>query len=144
MALGNPSDIATGSALTAGSLITQLTGFEISGMGERSIVDVSYSTITNNWRQKLPGDLMDGGTVDASINFLTTELSVAKTAFAAAKATATITFPIPADGGTVAGVISAKQFVYGMDVSAPIKDEDVMSAVVHICIAGEPTMTNAT
>lgn len=143
MAITNAADIATGATISFASIMSQIVDFSFDGWLERAEVDISHSTSTNGWRVFLPGDLRDGGSMDCEINFLTNALAAYKTAATAAKSTCLVTWPIPAAGGASAGTLSIDGFMSNMSVACPTKDEDVMSATVHVKFSGEPTFVDA-
>ena len=142
MAIGNAADIGYGLAITlSSSVFAQITDFSHDGFGERSVIDISSNISTNAWRIFLPGDLKSAGTLTVECNLLTNNLSGYKTLVGASKATGTVTYPVPVDGGASAGTIAADAFCSSFSIAAPMDDRLSFSCTVQL--SGEPTMTNA-
>lgn len=142
MAIGNPADIGYGLSFgTFGSsFFAQITDFSHSGWN-RSWIDITSNASTNGYGIFLPGDVKRLGTVEVEFNFLTNALAAAKTLMAAAKATLTVTWPVPVDGGASAGTMAIDAAATDFGDTAPMDDR--MVGTCTIGLSGEPTMTNA-
>lgn len=141
MAISNAADIGYGASITfSSSFFTQIIDMSVSGVS-RTSVDISHFASTNAYRTFMPGDLKDPGELEVQHNFLTNALAAFKTAMAAASASGTITYPVPAFGGASAGTEVVNMFA--TNHSHTIPGDDRMVGTMTIKLSGEPTMTDA-
>lgn len=130
------ADIGTGASITFGT--SSWTGdiVDISGDGmSREAIDVSHLN-TTDWKEFLPSDNTDPGSITLEILFDPDD----EPPITSAKETVTVTFPLPA-GMSTAATWASDAFV--TDFSYGVPYEDRMTASMTLKLSGEITFTNA-
>ena len=102
---------------------------------ERSSIDITNMSSTN-YREFIPGELIDPGTATCDILFDVGKLATFKTITASTKSAITITFP--SQGGTAAS-FACSGFVTNWSITSVM--DDAMTASVGVKFDGVPTLT---
>lgn len=133
------ADVGTGTTITFGTSsftaeVMSLAGNDIT----REDIDVTHMGSTN-YREFIPSDLADGGTIEMEINFDPDD----QPPITGAAETITITFPLPSGQSTPAD-LEFTGYVNSWSWNAPL--EENMTATITIKVDGvttEPTWTDS-
>ena len=134
-------DVGLGTKIDIAGSTTFFTGVlrEITIDGyERSVIDITNMSSTN-YREFIPGELVDPGGATCDILFNSGNLAAFKTIAASTKNTVTITYP---SQGATAPTFVCAGFVTGFSITSVM--DDAMTATVSVKFDGVPTLTSAT
>lgn len=129
------ADVGTGAVITFGTEADHAWAAEILSVNggdiSREVIETTHMGTTGA-KRFMPGDLYDPGTLDVSVAFLPND----EPPITSAVQVITVTFPVPAGGGSGATFI-ASGFISNFSWAVPL--EDKMTADVTIKFTGAAT-----
>jgi len=129
------ADIGTGASISYGASAVNVNAFELLSIAyrgsARGVTDTSHMGNTK-WRQKVPNDLRDPGSIECEINFDQKNEPEWESSGSGAvdAATLTVTFP---DASTFAASAMLDEFEFDLPL------EDKMTGRMTFMLLGEPT-----